>query len=56
MYYHECPYCGCYMDPGERCDCQDTEARNRRKRKEINRRIEEMEVSGWTQEELEICC
>lgn len=21
-YYRECPYCGCNLDPGERCDCQ----------------------------------
>lgn len=22
-YYRSCPYCGCHLDPGERCDCQD---------------------------------
>ena len=21
-YYRVCPYCGCNLDPGERCDCQ----------------------------------
>ena len=21
--YRRCPYCGAYLDPGERCDCQD---------------------------------
>lgn len=21
-YYHVCPYCGCNIDPGERCDCR----------------------------------
>lgn len=21
-YYHTCPYCGCNLDPGERCDCR----------------------------------
>lgn len=21
-YYNICPYCGCHLDPGERCDCQ----------------------------------
>ena len=21
--YHICPNCGAYLDPGERCDCQD---------------------------------
>ncbi|MEG1242921.1 MAG: hypothetical protein RSD32_08195 [Oscillospiraceae bacterium] len=20
-YYHECPECGCNLDPGETCDC-----------------------------------
>ncbi|MEG1491925.1 MAG: hypothetical protein RR394_06710 [Oscillospiraceae bacterium] len=20
-YYHECPECGCILDPGETCDC-----------------------------------
>ena len=23
--YHECPFCGAHLDPGERCDCQDEE-------------------------------
>lgn len=23
MYYHECPNCGAYLDPGERCDCEE---------------------------------
>lgn len=21
--YHKCPHCGCSLDPGERCDCED---------------------------------
>lgn len=24
-YYHTCPCCGANLDPGERCDCKDTE-------------------------------
>ena len=56
MIFQECPHCGCYLDPGERCDCQDIERKKMRKRQEINRRMEEMEVSEWKQEELEICC
>lgn len=24
-YWHVCPHCGAYLDPGERCDCQRTE-------------------------------
>ena len=29
MYYYECPHCGCYLDPGEHCDCLKTQERNR---------------------------
>ena len=25
MYYRKCEYCGAYLDPGERCDCQNPE-------------------------------
>ncbi len=21
-YYRNCPYCGAYLDPGERCECE----------------------------------
>lgn len=56
MYYYECPHCGCYLDPGERCDCLDEKANKMRKRQEVNRMMEELEVSEWTQEKLEICC
>lgn len=24
-YYHTCPCCGANLDPGERCDCDDSE-------------------------------
>lgn len=33
MYYRECPYCGCNLDPGEHCDCRD----------EKEKKIEEMQ-------------
>ena len=23
MYNYICDICGCYLDPGEKCDCQD---------------------------------
>ena len=23
--FRECPYCGCNLDPGEKCDCQQDE-------------------------------
>ena len=25
MYGYICPECGCYLDPGEKCDCKDEE-------------------------------
>lgn len=29
MYYNRCERCGAYLDPGERCDCQEEAARVR---------------------------
>ena len=26
MSYYICPRCGCYLDPGEKCDCEKEEA------------------------------
>lgn len=56
MYNYTCDICGCYLDPGEKCDCQDGKAKEMRKRQENNRKMEELEVSEWTQEVLNICC
>lgn len=28
MYNYRCDNCGAYLDPGERCTCQDTHERN----------------------------
>ena len=25
-----CPFCGCYLDPGEYCDCQDQKKKQER--------------------------
>ena len=30
MYYKVCPNCGANLDPGERCDCEDTKEPGRR--------------------------
>lgn len=30
MYNYICDICGCYLDPGEKCDCQE-ERKQRRK-------------------------
>ena len=32
--YYECPYCGVCLDPGERCECQDKEDIEQKKREE----------------------
>ena len=29
MYNYICERCGCYLDPGEHCDCLKTQERNR---------------------------
>lgn len=28
MYMNQCPYCGCSLDPCERCDCQENKQEN----------------------------
>lgn len=35
MYYKECPFCGCNLDPKEKCDCQD----KKKKREELIRSL-----------------
>ena len=35
MYYKECPFCGCNLDPEEKCDCQD----KKKKREELIRSL-----------------
>lgn len=42
MYYRECPWCGCNLDPGEICECRDESIKRMRKRQEDNRRMIEM--------------
>lgn len=34
-YYRICPRCGCSLDPGERCDCEEEEKRERDQRKKM---------------------
>jgi hypothetical protein len=31
--YRQCPYCGAYLDPCERCDCQDPDEDINKKRR-----------------------
>ena len=57
MYYNECPFCGCNLDPGDRCECRDEHEIKMRKRLSANMRMNELlEVEEWKQEELKICC
>lgn len=30
MYNYTCDICGCCLDPGEKCDCQEVQERNRK--------------------------
>ncbi len=56
-YYNTCPHCGCNLDPGERCDCQDAHERKRRKRIANNLKMSELlEVEECQQIELKLCC
>ena len=43
MYYRECRWCGCTLDPGEKCDCQEE------KKKKGNRLAELMESDRFGQ-------
>lgn len=53
-YYNTCPHCGCNLDPGERCDCQDA---HERKRIANNLKMSELlEVEECQQIELKLCC
>ena len=31
MYYNECPFCGCNLDPGERCECRNEKEKKKMK-------------------------
>lgn len=37
-FYHICPHCGASLDPGERCDCLEKKAEQRKKRGRANER------------------
>ena len=34
-YFKVCPKCGAALDPGEKCDCMEEEARERQKKQEF---------------------
>lgn len=33
-YYRTCPNCGCNLDPGEQCDCEEVEEKKHEQRKQ----------------------
>ena len=35
MYYNECPFCGCNLDPGERYECRDEKEKKKRKAEDL---------------------
>ena len=35
MYYNECQFCGCNLDPGERCGCRDEKEKKKRKAEDL---------------------
>lgn len=44
MWYWICPFCGCALDPEEKCDCQQA-AEEQRKADERRARIEQLRIS-----------
>ena len=37
-YYSTCPYCGCNLDPGEKCDCGQRRQENLSRKQEFFRK------------------
>jgi hypothetical protein len=35
MHNYKCDYCGCFLDPGEKCDCQEASERLRKKYEQL---------------------
>ena len=49
MYARICPNCGCYLDPGEKCDCAEEQERKQKiihTRHEDVQRLFRLEVGG----------
>lgn len=44
MYARICPDCGCYLDPGERCDCKQQREEEKKLMRKRNEEIQEMLV------------
>lgn len=37
-YYSVCPICGCSLDPGEKCDCEEQARKERAERRSLFQR------------------
>lgn len=49
MYARICPECGCYLDPGEKCDCaeeREKEQERIRKRRNDAQKLMNIEKNG----------
>lgn len=42
-YYNTCPNCGCNLDPGKKCDCENEKAKEQEKKREFFDRHLKME-------------
>lgn len=36
--YRECPYCGCNLDPGEKCECMEEMERKKALEEKVRKR------------------
>lgn len=46
MYGYQCPDCGAWLDPGERCDCRDERIQKQLELEEQYRNLLTMEKDG----------
>lgn len=45
-YYNVCPKCGCNLDPGEHCDCENIKAKEQEESKSYYRQYLRAEPKG----------
>lgn len=46
MQYYECPHCGAHLDHGEKCDCEEKKAREKKERNAFFEKMLAVENSG----------
>ena len=47
MYYKQCPYCGCNLDPGETCDCTQEAEAKAAERQRIHDKVQARIIDFW---------